>query len=149
MASNALPYLSTCRHCWLGLVLHARKTLFYFNDVICLGASRHLVVSHPQDHQRTHTHNVSAGHVHLISEANAASDRTDIMSKKEYRWRAIFISVLLAGIGFVLEKSLSYFCTIICLRASRHFPQDHHRIHKQEACAMDVHASTKLNVYSF
>ena len=148
MASNTLPYLSTCRHCWLGLVLHARKILAYFDAVNGVGVSRHLGVSYPQDHQRTHPHNVSAGYVHLVSEVSLASDGTEIISK-EYRWRAISISILLPGIGFVLEESLNFFYTVICLRALRHLPQDHYRIHKHEICEKDVHASTKLNVYSF
>ena len=149
MALNALPYLPTCRHCWLGLVLHARKILSYLNAVLCRMASRPLVVSRLQDNQRTHTRNIHTRDVHVVSEASTASGGTGIISENEYKRRAIPNSILLAGMGFILEKSLSYFCTIVCLRASRRLPEDHYRIRKHEICAMDVHASTKLNVYSF
>ena len=106
MASNALSLpveISTLLAHRLGAVLHARKFLFYFK----IGSqSAHTTIDGD-------THNVFAEGVHIISETNTASDRTEITSEEEHRWRAIPRSILLDGIHFDLRTSLFHFSTII------------------------------------
>lgn len=72
-----------------------------FTSMLLLIRGRHKIRSHSA-HTTIDgdTHIIFAEGFHIVSEANTASDRTEITSEEEHRWRAIPRSILLDGMYF-------------------------------------------------